>query len=211
MTIKMFKIKDKLFDIKYAYLDAFRKNDQLIFGLQIKATGKDKHLEDENADTSVVFFPEDELWFNSEILLKINPNQIKEWQDIVGQKIEWDDYPEDEDEPHAFFYVYEHEEVYNANIEFKNIDNKIIVSVKASCDIYAGEDFSDDLPLEIETQVDFYGILCGKDATEEQCRKKIKPILNLDTLKFVQNKYGVSIMVPHDTNMETNLLVLGEH
>jgi len=73
----MFKIKDKLFDIKYAYLDAFRKNDQLIFGLQIKATGKDKHLEDENADTSVLFFPEDELWFNSEILLKINPNQIK--------------------------------------------------------------------------------------------------------------------------------------
>ena len=207
----MFKIKDKLFDIKYAYLDAFRNENQLIFGLQIKATGRDKHPEDKDADTSDLFFQEDELWFNSEILLKINSNQIKKWQDIVGQKIGWEDYPENEDEPHALFYVYEHEEVYNANIEFKKIDNKIIVNVKASCDIYAGEEFSDNLPLEIETEVDFYGILCGKDATEEQCRKEIKPFINLDTLKFVQNKYGVSIMVPQDTNMETNLLVLGDY
>ena len=207
----MFKIKDKLFDIKYAYLDAFRNDNQLIFGLQIKATGRDKHPEDKDADTSDFFFQEDELWFNSEILLKINSNQIKKWQDIVGQKIGWEDYPENEDEPHALFYVYEHEEVYNANIEFKKIDNKIIVNVKASCDIYAGEEFSDNLPLEIETEVDFYGILCGKDATEEQCRKEIKPFINLDTLKFVQNKYGVSIMVPQDTNMETNLLVLGDY
>ncbi len=208
----MFKIKEKLFDIQYAYLDAFISDDnQLVFGLQIKARGKDNYPEDEEADTSDLFFPEDELLFNSEILLKINPNQIEKWQDIVGQKIEWEDYPEDEEEPHALFYVYEHEEVYNANIEFKNIDNKIIVNVKASCDIYAGEEFSDDLPLEIETEVDFYGILCGKDAPEEQCRKQIKPFLNLDKLKFVQNKYGVSIMVPEDTNMETNLLVLGDY
>ena len=208
----MFKIKDKLFDIKYAYLDAFINYDnQLVFGLQIKATGNDKHPKDEEVDTSDLFFPEDELFFNSEILFKINPNQITKWQDIVGQKIEWEDYPEDEDEPHALFYVYEHEEVYNANIEFKNIDNKIIVNVKASCDINAGEEFSDNLPLVIETEVDFYGILCGKDATEEQCQKEIKPFLNLNTLKFIKNKYGVSIMVPQDTNMETNLLVLGDH
>jgi hypothetical protein len=207
----MFKIKGKLFDIKYAYLDAFRKDNQLIFGLQIKATGKDKHPEDEEADTSDLFFQEDELWFNSEILLKINPSQIKKWQDIDGQKIEWEDYPVDEYKPHALFYVYEHGEVYNANIEFNNIDNKIIVSVKASCDIYAGEQFSNNLTLEIETQVDFYGILCSKNASEEQCRTEIKPFLDLDTLKFVQNKYGVSIMVPQDTNMETNLLVLGDY
>lgn len=32
----MFKIKDKLFDIKYAYLDAFVNDNELIFGLQIK-------------------------------------------------------------------------------------------------------------------------------------------------------------------------------
>lgn len=208
----MFKIKDKLFDIKYAYLDAFINYDnQLVFGLQIKATGNDKHPEDQEADTSNLFFPENELWFNSEILLKINPNQIEKWQDIAGQKIEWKDYPEDEDEPHALFYVYEHTGVYNAKIEFKNIGKKVIVNVKASCDIYAGEEFSDDLPLEIETEVDFYGILCGKDVTEEQCRKKIKPFLNLDTLKFVQNKYGVSMMVPKDTNMEKNLLALGDY
>ncbi|MDR2230045.1 MAG: hypothetical protein LBE39_11315 [Flavobacteriaceae bacterium] len=201
----MFKVKGQLFDIKHAYLCAFRDDNQLIFSLQIKATGKDKYPKDEEADTTYLFYQEDELWFNSEILLKINPNQIKKWQDIVGQKVEWEDYSEDEGNPRALFYVYEHKEVYNANIEFKNIDNKIVVSVKASCCIYAGE----ELPLEIETQIEFYGILCGK-ATEEQCRKRIEPFLNLDTLKFVQNKYGVSIMVPQDTNMGANLLILGD-
>ena len=120
----MFKIKDKLFDIKYAYLDAFRNDNQLIFGLQIKATGRDKHPEDKDADTSDLFFQEDELWFNSEILLKINSNQIKKWQDIVGQKIGWEDYPENEDEPHALFYVYEHEEVYNQILNLKRLTIK---------------------------------------------------------------------------------------
>ncbi|MDX1958316.1 MAG: hypothetical protein SFU98_07065 [Leptospiraceae bacterium] len=207
----MFKIKNKLFTIKYAYIDAFISNEnQLVFGLQIKATGKDKFPNQDYADTFDLFFPDNELLFNSEILLKINPNEIEKWEDIVERKIEWKDYPENEEEPHALFYVYEHTGVYNAKIEFKNIANKIIVHVIASCNIYAGEVFSDNLPLEIETEVDFFGILCGKD-NEEQCRKKLKQFLNLDNLKFIQNKYNVSLMVPKNTNLETNLLVLGNY
>lgn len=207
----MFKIKDKLFDIQYAYLDAFVNTDhQLVFGLQIKATGTDPIPDDDN-DADGLFFPEDELFFNSEILLKINPGEIKEWQDIAGKKIEWKEYPEDEQEPHALFYVYEHNEVENAEIEFKKQGNKIIVKMKATCHIYADEIFSDNLPLEVETEVDFYGIPCGKGTTEEQCRKKIEPFLNRDNLKFVQNKYGVSIMVPNNTDIETNILISGDY
>ncbi|WP_160136049.1 hypothetical protein [Chryseobacterium sp. c4a] len=207
----MFKIKDKLFDIQYAYLDAFVNTDhQLVFGLQIKATGTDSSPDDDN-DADGLFFPEDELFFNSEILLKINPGEIKEWQDIAGKKIEWKEYPEDEQEPHALFYVYEHNEVENAEIEFKKQGNKIIVKMKATCHIYADEIFSDNLPLEVETEVDFYGIPCGKGTTEEQCGKKIEPFLNRDHLKFVQNKYGVSIMVPNNTDIETNILISGDY
>lgn len=208
----MFKIKDKLFDVQCAYLDAFVNSDhQLVFGLQIKATGTDKIPDDENNDISDLFFPSDELFFNSEILLKINPHEIEKWQDIAGRTIEWEDYPEDEQEPHALFYVYEHNEVYNAKIDFKALEEKIIVTIKATCDIYAGECFSDNLPLEVETEVDFYGILCGKGTTEEQCLKKVDPYLNVDLLKVVRNKYGVSIVVPQDTNMDTNLLVLADY
>jgi len=208
----MFKIKDKLFDIKYAYLDAFiSSNHQLIFGLQIKATGNDKLPENKDEDTSDLFSPDDELLFNSATVLKINTNEIEKWQDIAGRKVEWENYPEDEEEPRALFYVYEHEEIYNAKIEFKKAGNKIMVNIKATCDIHAGKVFSDNLPLVIETEIDFYGIFCGKGTTEEQCRKKIEPFLHSDTLKFVQNKYGVSIMVPQDTDTKTNLLVLGEY
>lgn len=208
----MFKIKDKLFDIQYAYLDAFVNSDhQLVFGLQIKATGTDTISDREDDDTSDLFFPNDELFFNSEILLKVNPNEIERWQEIAGRTVEWEDYPEDEQEPHALFYVYEHNGVYNAKIEFRALEEKMIVKIKATCDIYAGESFSDHLPLEVETEIDFYGILCGKGTTEEQCLKKVAPYLNVDTLKVVKNKYGVSIVVPQDTNMETNLLILADY
>lgn len=193
----MFKIKNKEFEIKYAYLDAF-VDEQLVFGLQICAD--DNNLFDEN-----------DLYFNSEILLKIKPKEIKKWQDIAGKTIKWSDYPEDEKEPHALLYVFEHEEVTNAKIEFSNIDGKIFVKIEALCDINYDDDFSDNLLLEIETEVDFYGISCGKDTTEEDCKNEIQPYLDMNNLKYVKNKHGISIMVPKETDMQKNMLVLGNY
>lgn len=208
----MFKVKNQLFDIKYAYLDGYiNDNDQLVIGLQIKATKKNNHSKVEEMNTPDLFYSKEELLFNSEILLKINPYQIEKWQDIVGQKIEWKDYNEDEKEPHALLYVYEHEEIYNATIEFINRNNAIMVKIKAFFDIHSGKKPSDNLPLEIETEVVFLGILCGKNKTEEACIKNINTFLNIETLMFVQNKYGVSIMVPKDTHLQTNRLALGDY
>jgi hypothetical protein len=197
----MFKIKDINFDIKFAYLDSFIDVDEklLKFGLQIKTEGNEN------------IFDGYEPHFNSEMLLKIKPNTIKIWQDISGEIIKWQDYPDDENKPHALLYVFEHEPVYNAKIEFKNFDNKIIVKIKSLCDINYDDEYSDNLPLEIETEVDFFGILCGKDTTEEECKNKIKPYLEIDKLKYIKNKYGVSLMIPNDSNIETNLLVLGNY
>jgi hypothetical protein len=137
---KLFRIKDKTFDITNAYLEAFVDNEenQLVFGLQIEAEDKED------------LFGGNNLHFNSEILLKIEPNEIQKWQDIVGKTVEWEEYPEDEEEPHALFYVFEHEEVHNAKVEFKNSKGKVVVKISALVDIYADDDFSDNLPLEIE-------------------------------------------------------------
>jgi hypothetical protein len=199
----MFKIKDETFNMKYAYLDAFVDDDEkkLVFGLQIVAEDNN-NIFDEEAD---------ELHFNSEILLNIKPKVIKKWQDIAGQVVEWKNYPQNEEKPHALLYVFEHEEIFNAKIELKNIENKIIVKIKALCDINFDDKFSDSLPLEIETEVDFFGILCGKDTTEDDCKSKIEPFLDVGNLKYVQNKYGVSIMVPKEADMKRNLLVLGDY
>jgi hypothetical protein len=198
---KMFKIKNVIFDIKFAYLDAFIDEDEklLKFGLQIKAEGKEN------------IFNGYEPYFNSEILLKIKQNTIKKWQDISRKIIKWKDYPDDENKPHALLYVFEHEPVYNAKIEFKNLNNKTIVRIQSLCDINYDDEYSDNLPLAIETEVDFFGILCGKDTSEEECKNKIKPYLEIDKLKYTKNKYGVSLMIPKDSNIETNLLVLGDY
>ncbi|QSW90056.1 hypothetical protein J0383_04365 [Flavobacterium endoglycinae] len=205
----MFKIKDNFFEIKHAYLDAFIKeqNNQLIFGLQIKAISTDDY---ENVDTSNSFYPEDELFFNAEIILKIKSGEIQNWTDISGKIVEWNDYPEDEEEPHALLYLHEHTQVYNSKIEFKNVNDKIVVIIDALCDLYLNEAFSDHLPLKIETEVDFFGILCGKNS-EQNSIKSVQPFLDMRNLKWVQNKYGVSVIVPKDTNMESNLLVLGKY
>jgi len=197
----MFKIRDENFNIEFAYLDAFVDKDEklLTFGLQIKAEGKEN------------VFDSEEPHFNSEVLLKIEPNKIKKWKDIAGKIIQWKDYPDEEEEPHALFYVFEHEAVYNAKIEFENVDNQIFVKIKALCDINWTKKYSNNIPLEIETKVDFLGVLCGKDTSEKECKNEIKPYLDIDNLKYVQNKYGVSVLIPNDSNVETNLLVLGEY
>ena len=197
----MFKIKDINFNVKYAYLDAFINEDEklLKFGLQIKAEGNEN------------FFDGEEPHFNSELLLKIRPNKIKKWQDISGKIIKWKNYSDDENSPKAFLYIFENEAVYNANIEFRNKDGKIIIKINSFCDINYDDEYSDNLPLEIETEINFYGILCGKDTTEDECKNKIKSYLDIENFKHIKNKYGVSLMIPKDSNMETNLLVLGEY
>ena len=156
--------------------DAFIDEDEnrLVFGLQIKADADGTILQGNNPH------------FNSEILLKIKPNKIKRWQDISGKIIEWKDYPYDENEPHALLYVFEHEPIYNAKIEFKNTNEKIIVKVQSLCDINLDDEYSDNLSLEIETELKFHGILCGKDITEDECKNKIKPYLEIDELKYVK-------------------------
>jgi hypothetical protein len=67
--------------------------------------------------------------------------------------------------------VFEHKPVYNAKIEFKNIKDKINAKIKALCDINYDDKYSDNLPLEIETKFDFYGILCGR-STENKYKNK---------------------------------------
>jgi len=196
----MFKIKGKEFDVHYAYLDAYVNTSlkQLVFGLQIGA-------KDING-----LIGRNKLFFNSEILLGVNANELNIWKDIEGKTIEWQKYSEDEGKPRALFYVFEHTEVTNAKVEFKAKKEKIIVRISATIDIYGNNGFDENLPLEIETEVDFFGVLCGR-STFEECQENLTPYINLDSLKYVKNNNGVSLMVPVDTDLERNILVLGDY
>ncbi|KUF43193.1 hypothetical protein HX017_04900 [Myroides marinus] len=196
----MFKIKGKEFDVQYAYLDAYVNTSlkQLVFGLQIGA----KDIND--------LIGRSKLFFNSEILLGVNANELNIWEDIAGKTIEWQEYSEDEGKPRALFYVFEHTEVTNTKVEFKAKKEKLIVKISATIDIYGNNGFDENLPLEIETEVDFFGVLCGR-STFEECQENLTPYINLDSLKYVKNNNGVSLMVPVDTDLERNILFLGDY
>jgi hypothetical protein len=184
----MFKIEDFNLNIKSAYLYAHQVNDnedELAFTIKIKTEEKEN-----------VFWG-NPVCFISECYLKIKPNEIKTWKEIAGKTLEWEDYDEE-----AEIYIYEFEDVYDGKIEFKNRDNKIIVKVNG---IY------NDSPLKIETEIIFYGIYCGKNVSKEDCETRIKPFLDVSFFRYVQDKNGGAIMIPKESNLETNLLVLAKY
>jgi len=118
----MFKIKDIDFIVKYAYLDAFIDDTEKFMNIGIYI-----ETEKNNSVDSIIKI-------ESERLLKIEPNTIKKWQDISDRNIEWDEFPEFEmgnREPYMFLVSDEHNEINNAKIVFKNIDNKIYIKINA--------------------------------------------------------------------------------
>jgi hypothetical protein len=61
-------------------------------------------------------------------------------------------------------------------------------------------------------EVPFHGVLFGKNTTEEQCRRKLAPYLAQENFRYIQNKYGVSLLVPVDgVPLSDNHLVLGDY
>ncbi|MDR1877774.1 MAG: hypothetical protein LBQ84_09145 [Flavobacteriaceae bacterium] len=196
----MFKIKDVNFEIVHSYLDAFISNQEnkLIFGLHI--TGKSKKD----------VFLEYEPTVHSDVLLKINVNEIKKWNNISNKIIEWENYPEDETAPpSALLYVFEHEFIYNCKIKFKEINGEMFININALCDVNFDEEYSRRLPLEIETKIEFEGIYFGKGTNEKECIERIKQYLPEEKLIYVKNKYDVSLLIPNNRNVESNRLIMG--
>jgi hypothetical protein len=161
-------------------------------------------------------------FFLSDILLKFKQKEINEWKDIAGEQVKWDEHPDnDEEEPSAQYFSYLFSYVYDAKIKFKEKNSKMTVKIKAGTvicpnpgeNVKLTDDFfiknHKDVSLKIKTQVDFWGIKCGQEKSEEKCRNKIRPYLDISKLKFVQNEFGNTFLAPIDSNMETNMLVQG--
>lgn len=199
---EIFKIKDYEFGIQTAYLDAFVDDDQLAFGIHIKALPRKKSVE------SKVFDTDTEFYFYSESLFLVEAGKISHWQDIDGLSLSWEEV--DEDQEPAFMQVFDTEIIEKATIQFEKHNSKMWVRISGLCDVYYDDDFSQDLPFEICCEVDFYGILFGKE-NEEYCWKKIAPFLPSEGLKFFKNQYDVAILAPEDTDTNKNVLILGDY
>jgi len=195
----MFKINDIQFNIKYAYLDAFVNDDENLMNIGIKIKAE------KNCNIDLI------VEIESEIILKIEPKMIIYWQDIVGKNIEWNEFPErGSKKPYAFLIYDEHEEIYNAKIKFKNINNKIYINISAFSNINYENNYLENVPLEIETEIDFFVIFCG-DNEEKNCKEEIEQYLNVIDYKYFKTILGVSILLPKNINMEIFKKVFGEN
>lgn len=199
MNKQIFKVKDCLLNIKAAYLDAFVEDDVLSFGLTIKA------ITDENSPYYQEF-EDDEFCLYAESLFSVKAGQIQHWHDIAGTQLTWEEV--DDDQP-VFFEVFESEPIQQAKLKFEKHGEAMWVNISGRCDMHYDDDFSQDLAFEIGCEVDFYGVLCGI-ISEQEAWQKVTPFLNAEHLKYAKNPYDVSLLVPKDTNMQTNKLVLGD-
>jgi len=197
----MFQIKDIQFIVKYAYLDAFIDDNEKFMNIGIKI------------ETEKNCFIDSIIKIESEILLKIEPYTIKKWLDIVGRNIEWHEFPEIEmgnREPYMFLVNDKNNEICNAKIVFKNIDNKIYIKINAFSKIINENNHIENVPIEIETEIDFF-IIFGGYSNEKNCREENGKYINVIDYNYFKTTLDVSILLPSNINMEKFKIVFGEN
>jgi hypothetical protein len=181
----MFKINDETFEIEQAYIDAlldYEEDESLVFGLIIEC---------KRVDDNTLPFVE------TETILKIKKNEIKKWQDIAGRVVEWEKCSKNTAKPYAKFIncykkSFRSNFIYNAKIEFLDIDNKMFVKLKGLCDSKFNDKETKTLSLEIETEINFRWIQIGTHETEELARSQLQPYLDTENYEYVVSKLDVS-------------------
>ena len=82
--------------------------------------------------------------------------------------------------------------MYNAKIEFKNIDSKIFVRVKALCNSKFNDKKIETLSLEIDTEVNFRSIQIGPHKSEKDARDRLNPYIDSNNFKYSVSKLELS-------------------
>ncbi|MDR1156647.1 MAG: hypothetical protein LBL04_18235 [Bacteroidales bacterium] len=180
----MFKINDKDYEIQQAYIDAMLddENEELIFGIEIEG----KRVDDFTLPS-----------ITSDTLLKIKKYEIKEWRGIAGRIVEWGKYSKNIWKPYAKFVncyknTFRGNFLYNAKIEFTNINNKIFIKIKGLCDSKFNCKEIKTLSLDIETEMDFTWIQMGPHETEEAARNRLHPYLDTKYFNYDVSKLQLS-------------------
>jgi hypothetical protein len=181
-------IKDLKFDIISALLEPFFDDDDddpnmhtLVWCVEIHAAQKGGPQEDWKPS------------FISEFLIETAPMEISTWQDLVGQKGEW----EDDDEEMGLLTTFETEPVYNVKWEIKQAPSgRLLFTLKGISSFAHPGGYEGDLPVEIETELDFVRIPCGI-SSEEECRNQLKQFGITGEFKF-QVVNEVSVLIPGD-------------
>ena len=190
----MFKVNDENFEITHALLNAHFDTEKecLFIGIEIYS----KKLND-NRNPAIISYA----------LLKFMKYELKKWLDIAGRVIEWKDFLHTKKgikEPYAkFCYDYQktksdkniyksENSIYNTNIKFMNIENKIFVNIMGSCNCkFNGKEIK-PISLEIETEINFGSITIWPEIidNEDIARKRLNPFIDLENFEFCERISG---------------------
>lgn len=182
----MFRIGDIEFNIAQATLDSFidKANCRMRWGVEVGSIPIATEFLGMNPIVS------------SEILLDTFPSEIGKWTDLSGRDIAWDTPEDDNGEPYGLLYLFEHHPIYQSKVNlFCNSNTGLSIRWTGKVDLLSDERYWTDVPFEIETELKYKGIYCGREQ-EAVCRNDLSPFLNQDDFDFVQNENGVSLLIP---------------
>ncbi|WP_152004409.1 hypothetical protein [Desulfoluna spongiiphila] len=123
---RMFKISDIEFEVKNATLDAYIDSDEKLikWGVEVSA---------------FTISNEFKRWrpsMKSEVFMATKPNDMKSYLDLSGKSVNWNDKEDEDGEPFGELYVFEHEPLYECNIQLTEIEDSLFFSLSSKCDVY---------------------------------------------------------------------------
>jgi len=119
-----------------------------------------------NVETAEREFPSEDLEYpalwSPRAYSENMPVQVRSWKEFDGLVIEWDG-PSKEEKSQLIgpfhLYVYEHADVTRNRLRFSFIGGLTFdLAWEGLCDVYADEEYSEDIPFRVETRVEFIGI-----------------------------------------------------
>lgn len=116
--------------------------------------------------------------------------KINSWKELEGFTSTWDSKYNENDEEAGCLYVFEHEDVTSGKIKIlERQDNNFKLRWTGKGNIYWDDEYSEDVPFELECLANFSGIYIGRSAlSDEELNLELSKLINIDEFSLVRDK-----------------------
>lgn len=126
------------------------------------------------------------------------PSQtLQHWTDLPETTVRWGELEDNDVDPHAMVYIFEHELVQHGVATITMHGSAVRLKLTGKCNIYYDDQYDTDLDLSLEAQLKLGPIMCGRQ-DEEECFAELAQHLDPSLFTYVRDESGVSMLVPKD-------------
>lgn len=180
----VFQIGDLLFDVAKATVDAFVDDGPVLaWGMRIE--GRPRTID--CAGLRPVF--------SCESLFSTQPGRPVAWHEAIVRQTDWAEPENEEGEPRATLYVFEHRPVYNGSLSIRYSAGKIHVALAGKADLMWKPGLDRCVAVSVEALAEFEGVLCGRQSAEA-ARAAVSAFLAPSSLRYRADERGVARLVP---------------